>query len=237
MNDTNAPVAVVTGAARGIGLEMCRQLLADGYTVVAAPRKPNSDGLAELAQQHTARLVEIPTDVADELSVASSAREIAARVDRVDLLINNAGIYPEDGGGVESLVTENLIRGFDVNAVGPLRVVRHLLPLLRKGQGRRLIQITSLMGSIADNTSGGSYGYRMSKTALNMAVRNLAHELGPEGFIALTIHPGWVRTAMGGEAAPMDLESAVTEILRIALSAEPEDNGGFKGPGGTELPF
>ncbi len=93
------------------------------------------------------------------------------------------------------------------------------------------------MGSIGDNTSGSSYAYRMSKTALNMAVRNLAHELGPEGFIALTIHPGWVRTSMGGSAAPLGLEPAVAELLRIALLAGPEDNGSFKGPGGKDLPF
>ncbi len=132
MSDPNPPVAVVTGAARGIGLELCRQLLADDYTVIAAPRKPGSDGLAELKLEYADRLHEIPTDVADERSVASSVGEIAEHVEHVDLLINNAGIYPEDGGGVESLVAEKLIRGFDVNAVGPLRVVRHLLPLLRK---------------------------------------------------------------------------------------------------------
>jgi NAD(P)-dependent dehydrogenase (short-subunit alcohol dehydrogenase family) len=237
MSNHDAPVAVVTGAARGIGLALCRQLLADGYVVVAAPRKPASEGLVELAGEYPDRLREIPTDVADESSVANAAREIGEWVERVDLLINNAGVYPRDGGGVESLDAESLLRGFEVNTVGPLRVIRHLLPLLRRGRGRRLIQITSLMGSLADNTSGGSYAYRMSKTALNMAVRNLAHELGSDGFIALAIHPGWVRTAMGGTVAPLELEPAATEILRIALEAGPEDNGGFKGPGGKDLPF
>ena len=93
------------------------------------------------------------------------------------------------------------------------------------------------MGSIDDNTSGGSYAYRVSKNALNMVVRNLAHELGPEGFIALAIHPGWVKTSMGGPAAPLELEPAVRDILRTALNTGAEDNGGFRGPGGITEPY
>jgi len=112
-----------------------------------------------------------------------------------------------------------------------------MLPLLRKGSGKRVIQMTSLMGSMGDNTSGGSYAYRMSKAALNMANRNLAHELGREGFLCLAVHPGWVQTRMGGSAAPLGLVPAVEQILENALESGPDDNGGFKGPGRADLPF
>ncbi|MCP3981704.1 MAG: SDR family oxidoreductase [bacterium] len=230
-------IVLVTGAGRGIGLEMCRLLLDEGDTVVACPRRPDSRDLALLAKNNVGRLHLVPMDVGDDASVSAAADEIATHVRRIDALFNNAGVYPKDSGGVESLDHTDLMRAFDINTLGPLRVVGRLLPLLKRGSEKRLIQITSLMGSIADNTSGGSYAYRMSKTALNMAVRNLAHELGPAGFICLTVHPGWVQTRMGGSHAPLDMTEATREILRIGFETTAADNGSFKGPGGKTLPF
>ena len=232
-----ADVALVTGAARGIGFESCRQLLARGYTVVGCPRTEASDELDRLAQQHPDRMFRIPMDVGDDASVARAAAEVGRVVDHVDLLVNNAGIYPEDDGGLERLELQKLIEAFDVNALGALRVTRAMLPLLRKGSGKRVIQVTSLMGSMGDNSSGGSYAYRMSKAALNMANRNLAHELGHEGFLCLAVHPGWVQTRMGGDVAPLEIGPAVEQILENALETGADDNGGFKGPGRTDLPF
>jgi NAD(P)-dependent dehydrogenase (short-subunit alcohol dehydrogenase family) len=230
-------VALVTGAGRGIGLELCRLLLERGYTVVACPRRPQAEDLAELGRQNAERLFQVALDVRDVGSIGAAAFEIRQRVKRIDLLVNNAAVYPDQEGGLERLEMQDLLDAFDVNAVGPLRVIRAMLPLLRKGEGKRLIQITSLMGSIDDNSSGGAYAYRMSKTALNMAVRNLAHELGPEGFVCLAVHPGWVRTHMGGPSAPLEIRAATEEVLRVALAADLSDNGGFKGPGGVDLPY
>jgi NAD(P)-dependent dehydrogenase (short-subunit alcohol dehydrogenase family) len=230
-------VALITGAARGIGLESCRQLLTKDFTVVACPRRADSEELTRLVQSHPDRMFQIPMDVGDDASVSAAATEVARVVNHLDLLINNAGIYPKDEGGVERLDLQKLVDAFDVNAVGALRVTRALLPLLRKGSSKRVIQMTSLMGSMADNTSGGSYAYRMSKAAMNMANRNLAHELGNEGFVCLAIHPGWVQTRMGGGGAPLELDSAVEQILENALETGAEDSGGFKGPGRADLPF
>jgi len=232
-----ADVALVTGAARGIGFEACRQLLSRGYTVVGCPRTEASDELDRLAQQHPDRMFRIPMDVGDDASVAGAAAEVGRVVEHVDLLINNAGIYPKDDGGLERLELRKLTEAFDVNALGALRVTRAMLPLLRKGSGKRVIQMTSLMGSMGDNSSGGSYAYRMSKAAMNMANRNLAHELGHEGFVCLAVHPGWVQTRMGGGGAPLEIGSAVEQILENALETGADDNGGFKGPGRTDLPF
>jgi len=228
---------LVSGAGRGIGLESCRQLLARGFTVVGCPRTGGSDELGRLVREHPERMFEIPMDVGNDASVSAAATAVARVVDHLDLLVNNAGIYPDDDGGVERLDLKKLVEAFDVNALGALRVTRAMLPLLRKGSGKRVIQMTSQMGSTGDNTSGGSYAYRMSKAALNMANRNLAHELGKEGFLCVAVHPGWVQTRMGGRAAPLELVPAVEQILENALETGPDDNGGFKGPGRTDLPF
>jgi NAD(P)-dependent dehydrogenase (short-subunit alcohol dehydrogenase family) len=230
-------IALVTGAGAGIGLELCRQLLAAGDEVIACPRVPGSEGLTALLTHANERLHVIPTDVGDASSIASMADEARKRVDRIDLLFNNAGIYPKSDGGLENLDFGNLQRAYQVNTLGPLRVAGALLPLLRRGQDKRLIQITSLMGSISDNGSGGSWSYRISKTALNMAVRNMAHELANEGFICLAIHPGWVETRMGGGGARTSADTCVEEILRTTLSATARDNGGFRDSTGGELPY
>jgi len=230
-------VAMVTGAGRGIGLELCRLLIERGYAVVACPRSAGGADLEALAAEHPKRLYQVPMDVRDVGSVTSAVSQIGRRVKKIDLLINNGAIYPDQEVGLERLEMADLLAAYDVNAVGPLRVIRFLLPLLRKGDGKRLVQVTSLMGSIEDNSSGGSYAYRMSKTALNMAVRNLAHELGPEGFICVAVHPGWVKTRMGGAAAPLDVQAASKELLDVALSASAGDSGRVKGPGGQTLPW
>jgi len=230
-------VAVVTGAGRGIGLELCRLLVEREWTVLACPRRMGAGALAKLGQEHPWHLHRVPMDVRDEGSVGAAVSEFNRRVKRVDLLINNAGVYPNQNGGLEELEIDEVIDAVDVNALGPLRVIRCLLPLLRRGQGKRLAQVTSLMGSVTDNGSGGSYAYRMSKAALNMAVRNVAHELGPEGFICLAVHPGWVATRMGGAQAPLEVRPAAEELLRVVLEAGPQDNGTFKGPGGKDLPW
>lgn len=230
-------VAAVTGAGRGIGLELCRQLLEQGWTVVACPRVAGSEDLTEVLRRYMGRVHEVPIDVADDDSVARGAERAAQLVERIDLLLNNAGVFPSDGGKLETLDAHRLLEAFDVNAVGAVRVTRALLPLLRRGQGKRVVQMTSLMGSLRDNTSGGSWAYRLSKAAMNMVTRNLAQELGPEGFVCFSVHPGWVRTRMGGEGARLALRPAVEQVLQVALRAGREANGGFRGPGGVELPF
>ena len=230
-------VTVVTGAGAGIGSEICRILLERGETVIGCPRRPGSETLAALSGGHPDRFHEVRMDVSDDASIEQAVAEIESRVDHVDRLFNNAGFYPKKEGGLTALSRDTLGKAFQTNAIGPLKVTAALLPLLRKGNEKRLAQITSLMGSITDNTSGRSYSYRLSKTALNMAVKNLAHELGHEGFIALAIHPGWVQTNMGGSMAPLPLGPASEEVLRIVLEATPDQNGAFLGPGGKVLPF
>lgn len=220
---------LVTGANRGLGLEFVRQLVARGETVVAAARRP---GQAELLSR--ACPLVLPLDVADPRSVRELARRLTGRP--IDVLVNNAGVGV-GRGELGALDYEECRDAFEVNALGPLRVTEALLPNLRAG-GRRLIcNVTSRMGSIADNASGGSYAYRASKCALNMITRSLALDLSSEGFTCIALHPGWVRTDMGGSQAPLSVEESVRGMLRVLDGAAPATRGAFLDYSGATLPW
>ena len=224
-----APLAVVTGANRGLGLEMARQLASAGYGVVGTARKP-----AE-AEELRALGVEVrQLDVTDDASVAALAEALGGRA--VDLLVNNAGIYPRESG-LASLDLDDVKLAFDVNALGPLRVTRALLPNLREGHGKKIVHVSSSMGSIASNGRGGSYAYRASKTALNSFNKTLSIELAGEGFVAIVVNPGWVRTDMGGPNARLTPEQSVAGLLKVIAGLEPGDNGRFFDHSGEELPW
>jgi len=224
---------VVTGANRGIGLELVRQLVARGDSVEAGARDP--------AQANELRALPCrvhPLDVCDARSVAAFAAAIEGGV---DLVINNAGFY---GGGTQSLrqMAEDLTLGdvahtFDINALGALRVSLALLPHVRRGAGKKLVHITSGMGSIADNTSGGFYAYRMSKAALNMMSRSLAVDLRGEKIVSLVINPGWVQTDMGGASAPTPVTDSVHAILQRIDEATLEHSGEFLNWKGNRYPW
>ena len=221
--------AVVTGANRGLGLELCRQLKQAGAEVIGTARDPQS--AIDL------RALEIrvePLDVADPESVgafAASLGEIS-----VDILINNAGVGGA-GEGIAELDFDDVEQKIRINSLGPMRVAQALLPHLRRGQGRKIAHITSRMGSISDNGEGGYYGYRASKTALNMLNRSLAVELAGQGFVCVVLHPGWVRTQMGGSSAPQTPEESARAILKIVGRLRRQDTGRFFDHTGAEIPW
>ena len=217
--------AVVTGANRGIGLEFCRQLKRRGYTVVAACRT-SSPELERLECR-----VATGVDVTDAAAVARFAAEIDAR--SVDWLIHNAGILEPNELG--TLDYASVQRQFSVNAVGPLRLTEALLPKLR--QDAKVALVTSRMGSIADNTSGGSYGYRMSKAALNAAGKSLAHDLLPRGVAVVILHPGYVRTDMTGHQGFMDPPESASKLILRLEELTLETSGRFFHASGEELPW
>jgi NAD(P)-dependent dehydrogenase (short-subunit alcohol dehydrogenase family) len=216
---------VVTGANRGIGLEFVRQLSERGDSVLATARRPGeADELGALAEEDARDIDIAQLDIADAHSVAAFEARLAER--RLDVLINNAGTYGKSGG-LGSLDYESIERTFDINAMGALRTVEASLEALRRSEGAKIINLTSKMGSIDDNGSGGSYAYRMSKAALNMATRSLAIDLEPEGIVALVVHPGWVQTRMGGQNALITPEQSVTHMLELIDEAGPEHSGKF----------
>jgi NAD(P)-dependent dehydrogenase (short-subunit alcohol dehydrogenase family) len=219
------PTVVITGANRGIGLELARQFKQRGDDVVAACRESSKE-LAKLDVE----VIE-GVDVTEDGSVGDLAKALGDRT--VDVLVNCAGILSDES--LTDLDFDRMRRQFEVNSLGPLRVTAALRGNL--GKGSKVAIITSRMGSIADNTSGGRYGYRMSKTAVNMAGRSLAQDLREAGVAVVILHPGFVRTEMtGGQGLIDPPESAAGLIARIdELSLE--TSGSFRHTNGEELPW
>lgn len=216
---------VITGANRGIGLELTRRYLDRGDQVEAAARRPDAaTDLAALAGAAGGRLRVHACDVGDD----ASARALAAALGdiAVDLLINNAGVM----GKMQALADldyADVTNTINVNALGSLRVTGALLPHLRRGSTRKIVHITSGMGSIGDNQSGGAYGYRMAKAALNMGCRSMAMDLRGEGFTAVVMNPGWVKTDMGGAHAPTPVEESAQKMIDLIDRIGPDQTGTF----------
>ena len=217
---------LVTGANRGIGLEYCRQLQERGERVIAVCRTPSPE-LEALGVR-----IEAGVDMTNDAAVAS----LVERLDGLPLdgLILNAGIL--ESTGLEDLKAEGLRRQFEVNALGPLRLTHALLHQLRNGS--KLILMTSRMGSIEDNSSGGSYGYRMSKVALNMAGKSLAIDLQSRGIAVANLHPGLVRTRMVNfNPQGISPAEAVRGLLDRIDALTLENSGSFWHANGEELPW
>jgi len=227
---TDKPVAVVTGAYRGLGLETCRQLAAKGYCVVLTARRESegraaTDGLRREGYDVVFSLL----DVTEESSVGRLAEFVRDTFGRLDVLVNNAGIFPDrtSGAGSESIFTASLDtvrRGLETNTLAPLRLCQTLIPLMQ-GEGR-VVNVSSGMGQLSE-MNGGSPGYRLSKTALNAVTRIFADELRSTGIKVNSVCPGWVRTDMGGPDAPRSVEDGAHGILWAATLPYDGPSGGF----------
>lgn len=219
-------IAVVTGADRGLGFALCEGLLAQGWRVFAGQYMPDWPQLTELAGRYPERLHIVPLDVSSTASVQAAAEAVAAAADHVDLLINNAGITGGRGGLQEGFDEAKMHRVYDVNALGPIRVVEAFLPLTSRGL-RRLVFVSSEAGSIGRCRRQAGLGYCMSKAALNMAVKIMFNRLRPEGYTFRLYHPGWMRTYMSGQKNPqadMEPEEAAAKALPFFLgNRENED--------------
>lgn len=227
------PTVLVTGANRGIGLEFARQYAAAGWRVIAAVRNPaKADDLQALAPAVTVR----PYDAAE----LEAGRTLAAALDgqAVDLVIANAGVY---GGKLQKLDrgidAQSWLETLRVNTIAPIKLAEALLPNLRAGQGKTVVFITSQMGSIADNGSGAYYAYRSSKAGLNAAAKSFSVDTAADGLIAVVMHPGWVRTDMGGENAPLTPAASVAGMRKVIAGLKPRDGGKFLSYDGRTLPW
>ena len=216
---------LITGANRGIGLELARQLHARGDAVIAACRRASPE-LEALGVQ-----VEAGLDVAHEAGPAELAHRVGGRT--IDVLVNNAGVLA--GDSLSTLDPAAVRAQLEVNALAPLRVTAALRASLPRGG--KVVIITSRMGSIADNTSGGMYGYRMSKAAVNAAGVSLAHDLRPAGVAVALIHPGFVRTGMTGGNGATDPDEAAALIIARIDALELEHSGQFLHANGERLPW
>lgn len=217
---------LVTGANRGIGLEYCRQLQNQGHQAIAVCRSPSKE-LSALGVQ-----VETDVDLTDEEAVDGLVQRLNDQ--KIDVLINNAGIVERIS--LDNLDFDSIRRQFEVNAIAPLRFTAALLPNLNRGS--KVILMTSRMGSIDDNTSGGSYGYRMSKVALSMAGKSLAIDLKPQGIAVGILHPGLVQTRMTNfNQAGITTETSVQNLIARIEELNLENTGTFWHAKGEVLPW
>ncbi len=217
--------ALITGGNRGIGLELCRHTQARGDDVIAVCRRSSSE-LDALGVQ-----VESGVDVSDETSVATLAERLSGR--SIDLLVNNAGVLRRESLPAPDFAS--IREQFEVNALGPLRVTAALAPLL--SGTAKVALVTSRMGSITDNTSGGMYGYRMSKAALNIAGVSLAHDLRARGVAVILLHPGYVATEMTGRSGSVQPADAAAGLLARIDALTLETSGEFRHANGELLPW
>ena len=232
-----ARIVVITGANRGLGLEFTRQLLARGDRVVAGCRQPgHADALTALAGEFPGHVHVAPLDVGCARSRAAFVAEIEATHEAVDLLVNNAGVLArgERFGHLDAAVLEHTLR---VNTVAPLMLAQALAPLLARGQRPRVFNISSRIGSMALANAFGTPSYAISKTALNMVTVQLARALNPQGIGVLAASPGWVRTEMGGDKAPVTASESVHDLLEMLDRRQDLGAGEFVDRNGAPLPW
>lgn len=218
---------LITGANRGIGLEFVRQYTADGASVIACCRTPaKAEQLARLG----VKVMEL--NVVDSASIARLADALKGQP--IDILINNAGVYGPDRQSASEADPEGFVQTFRINSLAPLLVAQALRSNLLRGHDKKLVVITSKMGSISDS-SGGTLAYRASKAALNMIMHGVAKEWARDGISVGIFHPGWVQTDMDGPGAPTTVEQSVKGLRARILDLNPRTSGHFLDYQGKEI--
>jgi NAD(P)-dependent dehydrogenase (short-subunit alcohol dehydrogenase family) len=223
---------LITGASRGLGLEFCKQYAAEDWEVLACCRHPEKAGkLAEIAGVRV-----LPLDVADFTQIDRLARELKDIA--IDVLINNAGVFGDSPGhGFGQLDYTAWTRTLLINAQAPVKMSEAFLPHLQRGKLKKLVSISSQMGSISDNSSGDSILYRTSKAALNAAMKSLSMDLKNLGISVIILHPGWVKTDMGGPNALIDTEKSVNGMRQVIADSTLQSSGSFLKYDGSTVPW
>lgn len=206
---------LITGAGRGLGLHLTREAAERGHTVWAGVRSPASAGkLKELQEIHGDAIRLLTLDVEDEGSVAQAAEQLGSQVESLDGVINNAAVLLGREQRLETLNLEELEQSFRVNLYGPIAVTKYIMPLLRKGEQQAIINISSEAGGFV-GAYDGDYGYALTKSALNMFTAQLHKAFSPQGYAVYAVHPGWIKTDMGGDSAPGDAGESASRILDL----------------------
>ncbi len=215
------PTILITGANRGIGLALVQSFAKDGWKVHACCRNlERSKSLKDVSGDVTRHKL----DVTDKLKVESLARELAD--EPIDILVNNAGVF-NTREGFGSTDYEAWSEMLAVNTLSPLRMVEHFADLVAKSDRKVIANLSSRLGSISAVEKGGSYPYRTSKCALNMVTKLLSIDLADRGITTIALHPGWVKTDMGGDDADIDVGKSVSGLRAVLERAAPAENGGF----------
>lgn len=232
----NHPIyqVLVTGANRGIGLEFVRQYAADGWRVIACCRNPlDATALNMLAASSGGKVLVQALEVSDFNQIERLASTLEDEA--IDLLINNAGFYPQ--GSFGSIDFADWDKAFRINSMAPMKMVECFVEHVAHSRLCKIATLSSKMGSIADNGSGGSYLYRTSKVAANMVMKSLAIDLKPRGIATVTLHPGWVRTDMGGPNALITVQQSVTGMRKVIDQLSIQNAGRFIAYDGQDIPW
>ena len=222
---------LITGASRGLGLEFTKQYLERGDSVIATCRQPEKAKELESLQKDFGKNLEIEQlDVTSDKSKDILYQKLLDKSIEINLLINNAGIISgneKEGLSFGELYKEDFSKVFQVNTVSPILISEKFLPLLKDVIEPKIVNISSMSGSINNRTRSGGYAYSSSKAALNMMTKTLSNELKEMEITVVAIHPGWIKTDMGGENAPLELESSITSIISVIDSLSIVDTGKF----------
>lgn len=226
---------LVTGANRGLGLEFAKQFAALEWRVLACCRTPKQAEELHALARHYETVSIYPLDVDCELSIKELANTIGDQP--IDILLNNAGIWGPKQQNLGQLNQEGFLQVFRTNTVAPFLLSQQLFPNVASSSHKLIAIISSYLGSIHDIRSGGMYAYRASKAAVNAIVKTLAWNLRDKGIVVVALHPGWVKTAMGGERALLTPEESVSSLSKLLLDMNLQWTGKFISFEGKELPW
>lgn len=232
---------LITGASRGLGLELVRQYAVDGWRVVACARSAAASGLREVADRVPGRVGVHALDVTDHAAIDQLAAELSGTP--VDVLLNVAGTMGSQSFARQGLAIQRFgavdygdwMAILAVNLLAPMKMAEAFVEHVSASAHKKIVTLTSIVGSISGNQRGGLYAYRSSKAAANAMMKSMAIDLAPRGIIAVPMHPGWVRTDMGGPAAPVGQEESVSGLRRVIAGLTPRDAGRFLQFDGEEL--
>jgi NAD(P)-dependent dehydrogenase (short-subunit alcohol dehydrogenase family) len=225
---------LITGANRGLGLEFAKQYAEAGWQVIACCRWPEEAKELQALAERSGDQIEIhQLDVADFEEIDALALILQGRA--IDVLINNAGVYPQSDFG--NVNYEAWAEAFHINSMAPMKMAEAFAGHVAASDQKKIVTVSSKMGSIDDNTSGGSYIYRSTKTAVNMVMKSLAIDLKPKGIASTILHPGWVRTDMGGPNGLIDAPESVAGLRRVIEALTLENSGRFVAYDGKEIPW
>ena len=223
---------LITGANRGLGLEFTRQYAADGWQVIACCREPKSAAaLNTLANTYPNNIVVYALDVANFGQIDTLAAQLTGK--KIDVLLNNAGIFPNSGS--DGMNYDNWAQAFKVNTMAPYKMVEAFIKNVAASELKKIVVISSKMGSLSDNTSGGSYIYRTSKTAANMMMKSLSIDLKAQGIACGILHPGWVQTDMGGPNGLINTQQSISGLRQMIADLNLNNCGRFIAYDGKEI--
>ena len=223
---------LITGTNKGLGLEFVKQFAIEGYQVIACTRKINKKDELHQLQEKFKTISICKLDIANFSSIDQFAKLFKKPI---DILINNAGVYPDSS--IDHVDYKAWLDAFKINTLAAFKMTKAFLPHLKKGQLKKIASLTSKMGSIDDNSGGGEYIYRSSKTALNMVMKSLSIDLKPFDLSVITLHPGWVRTDMGGPNGLIDVDESVAGMKRQIDKLTIRTTGQFIAYDGKKIPW